>query len=377
MNNNFEHPTIPQNDTWESPPHHSINQSAAATSLTDHDALTFNLFIYVLPLMIVVGSVANFLVFLVMRRPKMRHQTTGFYMAILAIADELALLCGCLNKWLWEFNKVTILHMSPAACKIFSSIFYTTMDFSVWMVVIMTVERFIAVTFPLKAAYFCTIKKAKYATLATLVVTFAVNAHFLVTHTFIYRNNEHGCQSKSETFDEFMHFMWPWIDASKYSFIPVITIFIFNILIIYNLVQASDSRSKLISGDSSANKLRQANASAPQYTSASTAASSTPQSSNNNRRLTTMLLVVSITFCILSTPLLVLQILEQAKIVQRTVVLLRINAVCLFLQYSNHTVNFFLYAVTGKIFRRELVGLFLLVQECCGQTDAVEERCCW
>ena len=44
---------------------------------------------YILPLIFIVGTICNIMTFCVLRRKKMRHQSTYFYMAVLAVTDEL------------------------------------------------------------------------------------------------------------------------------------------------------------------------------------------------------------------------------------------------------------------------------------------------
>ena len=53
-----------------------------------------------------------------MRRKKMRHQSTYFYMAVLAIADEMVLINGCLNFWIYLHTGKNITIMSAISCKI-------------------------------------------------------------------------------------------------------------------------------------------------------------------------------------------------------------------------------------------------------------------
>lgn len=355
----------------------------ATTTASEESKVLF--VIYIFPVILIIGSICNVITFLVMRRKKLRNQSTGFYMAILAIADELALLVGCLNYWLYEYKRIFILHTSTIACKAFSVILYTTMDFSVWMVVIMTIERFIAVSFPLKSMYVCTVKKAKLATLVLVILLFTINSQFLLTHSLTIRSDlnstEQGCQSRSGKYDFFMNKLWPWIDASKYSFVPLLTIIVFNVLIISNMIKASSSRKKLAQTyatpkayTKSVNQNNHVNLSPNNglYTSTTPHASSTSQispgtsssssSSSNNRRLTVMLLSVSITFCILSIPLVLLQILEKAEI--GSLPYQKLYPYFLFLQYFNHSINFFLYVFSGKIFRRECIALFSVCTQC-------------
>lgn len=67
-----------------------------------------------------------------------------------------------------------------------------------------------------------------------------------------------------------------------------------------------------------------------------------------------MLLVVSITFVIVTMPIVTMQQIER----QLGISMNEIRGICLVLQYLNHSCNFFLYAVTGKTFRNEFFALF-------------------
>lgn len=73
-----------------------------------------------------------------------------------------------------------------------------------------------------------------------------------------------------------------------------------------------------------------------------------------------MLLVVSTTFLITSTPIVTLQTVELTSSDRfgEPPTLKIIKGIFLSLQYLNHSINFFLYAVTGKTFRREFFGMF-------------------
>jgi hypothetical protein len=101
--------------------------------------------LYTFPWIFLIGTVCNTLTFLVMRRKNMRRQSTYFYMAMLAIADEIVLLVGCLNTWFWAFlGGYNPFMFHWLGCKIFSLLFSMALHYSVWLVVIMTFERFIA-----------------------------------------------------------------------------------------------------------------------------------------------------------------------------------------------------------------------------------------
>ncbi len=47
----------------------------------------------------------------------MRHQSTYFYMAVLAIADEMVLINGCLSFWIYLRTGKNITTLSAISCK--------------------------------------------------------------------------------------------------------------------------------------------------------------------------------------------------------------------------------------------------------------------
>ena len=66
---------------------------------------------------------------------------------------------------------------------------YATLHFSVWVVVIMTIERYIAVALPLQANRLCTVKRAKTAILFLAMAVLLINLHFIITHSLVGGNN--------------------------------------------------------------------------------------------------------------------------------------------------------------------------------------------
>ncbi len=119
---------------------------------------------------------------------------------------------------------------------------YATLHFSVWVVVIMTIERYIAVALPLQASRLCTVKRAKISTSILALIVLCVNFHFIITHALVGETEELlECKATELIYSSFMNTVWPWIDLFIYASLPVSLIFIFNILILNNLFKASNS----------------------------------------------------------------------------------------------------------------------------------------
>ena len=344
------------------------NNSRTINMTITSDQLIIEL--YSFPFIVIIGTICNILIFLVMRSKKMRQQSTYFYMGVLAIADEMVLLNGCLNVWIIIYFGESLL-FTQLGCKILGTIYYSASHFSVWIVVAMTIERFIAVAIPLQANHLCTVKRAKFVCFSLACIMLLINIHFLFTHSLI--NGE--CVHHIE-FDLIMK-IWPWIDAVIYSYIPLTLLIIFNILIVHNLIKSKKNINRLQNDQHEPIKNYSIrlfvysifNNRSNNFSNQLKLLSNQPLnqrqqqqqvSSSANKRLTLTLLVVSITFFITSVPIVTLQTIERNY--QQISNLVVLKGIFLALQYLNHSINFFLYAVTGKTFRKEFLALFVSVK---------------
>ncbi|XP_002047272.3 trissin receptor [Drosophila virilis] len=113
---------------------------------------------YYVPIICCTGSIGNILSVFVFFMTKLRKLSSSFYLAALAISDT-CFLCGLFMQWL-NFLNVNIYNQNYF-CQFFTFISYLASFCSVWFVVAFTVERFIAVMYPLKRQIMCTVRRAK------------------------------------------------------------------------------------------------------------------------------------------------------------------------------------------------------------------------
>ena len=232
--------------------------------------------VYAIPVIILVGSCLNLFSFFVMKRI---GSTTSFFMSILGLVDTCVLLTGGVNIWLQAFYQWTLLMSSNLACKALTFLIYTLLDFSVGIIVIMTLQKVLAVSSPIKSRKFKLSKtKCYYIVALTFLFYSFINMHFIFTHSLVdfkQSLNESFIkfkeENKNETFDDiefeelysnissssyqymctytqwssFYENYWPFIDASIYSFLPFLFLAIFNSLIIYSLTKAKMNRNEL------------------------------------------------------------------------------------------------------------------------------------
>ncbi|CAF2082254.1 unnamed protein product [Rotaria magnacalcarata] len=329
-------------------------------------AFVFHFEVVALPILIVFGSICNIMTFIVMRRKRMRVSSTCFYMAALAVTDTLVLWTGCLNQWFYLMHVPTVVAKSNFTCKLLPFLFVFFADASVWIIVCMSFERYFAVSRPLLAAQMCTTKRAKWVLFVTFIVFVLIDGHFLVTLELEIIDGQYRACHPKKWARHFVGKIFVFIDALKYSAIPFCILLILSILIIQRVFHAEYISAQLQNLRPLNNYRQYSLASSPSCTTqSSTLAASTTHTnlltSNTRvgRRVTFMLLSVSIAFCVFSAPMSLMQIVQSIVEPDNHELSLAIGkAIAELCQYVNHSCNFFLYALTGRIFRRELVRLF-------------------
>lgn len=136
---------------------------------------------YGTPAIIGVGCAGNILSVLVFFLTNLRKQSSSYYLAALGISDTCFLLIT-LVSWLSLYN-ITVFHQ-PGYCQTFTYMSGVFSFLSVWFVVGFTVERFIAVQYPLKRQTMCTVRRAKIVlVLMTLAASITYTPLFVLTES--------------------------------------------------------------------------------------------------------------------------------------------------------------------------------------------------
>jgi len=192
-----------------------------------------------------------------------------------------------------------------------------------------------------------------------------IDGHFLLTLELEIIDGEQRVCHPKRWARHFVGKIFVFIDALKYSAIPFCILLVLSILIIQRVFRAEGISAQLQNLRQLHHYRQYSLTSSPTLTGRSTsiAINSSQSSSINNtrvgRRVTFMLLSVSIAFCVFSAPMSLMQIVQSISKPGYNETPLAIGkAIAELCQYVNHSCNFFLYALTGRIFRREFVRLF-------------------
>lgn len=264
---------------------------------------------------------------------RMRQFTSSFvYMCVLAMFDLMTIVIKLLYLRLTSAD----VELSDAGCQVFMFIGTFCMHFANWVLVVLTVERYIAVWFPLKIAKIGSVRRATGVLVVIAVILIAFNVHFFWTY-YEGQGDVFGflCMIRNE-YDNFGTPIWYWIDGAIYSIIPTIMLVNFNTLIIIGLRKSARRHQRLTNSTADESHLA--------------------EHQRQQRQVTSMLILVSIVFILLTAPNCLFFIFEnrwdyKADDYEYAKYILAQQIVYM-LSDSNHAINFFLYFMGGQKFRR-------------------------
>ena len=135
---------------------------------------------YWFAVLIPIGLVGNILSFVVMIKPKNRKMSTCIYMAAISINDKL-MMASSLNNFLVIVMEIHKWHLWECKLAAFCALF--ALQNSSFQVLAMTVDKYIAIKWPHKAATYSTPKRAKMVAVGLSVCGFIYNSpHFFLAH---------------------------------------------------------------------------------------------------------------------------------------------------------------------------------------------------
>ena len=274
------------------------------------------------------GLLGNLLIIIVTSRMK-PFNSTSLFMTSLAVVDLLA------TSFRIPFNLLRF--TTTTICQLMWYLYNALPLFSNWILVLWTIERLIAVQFPLRVMEWCTVKRTAFSIIAAGIFSFAVDIPW--SYTQIISPKGDRCVIRDES-REFIYKLWYKVDSSIHIFIPMIIIFLCNILIIYRLQQTTKRHKEMTSNEESRRKREK-----------------------EQRNTTITLLTVSFAFLILHTPITVYNCMAMSTIVindrEVRATWEFINFVGLTVAEFQNSVNFYLYFLTGRRYRKAFYSLIV------------------
>lgn len=310
-------------------PNKSINFSEKLTFARFNQILH----IYYLPFVIGFGIFGNILSIFIFLLTSLRKYSSSVYLIALAFSDILFLIVLIMSWLQWiSINPVS----NIVACRIFSYVSHVSAALSVWFVLAVTIERYIAVFIPLHKNVWCTTKRASKVVL--LIILFALLAYLIqpigTNVQRIYMTNSTNYTLACEPLLRWRYSLTIFANVDTFfTFIaPCLIILLANIRMSMRIWKSVKTRQDL-TGE-------------------------TVQIQES--RITIVLSIISTAFVLLNAPAHCFKAKAIIDIIikgssKQTQLILDLQTLANMIYYSSHSINFVLYFFCGTTFRQNLV----------------------
>ena len=323
--------------------HFGTNQSSRNTS-TIHTLTQDNLLLlativkytnlYYIPILITIGLIGNTISFVVFTRAPLRTLSSSVYLAALSLTDTGFLLSISVS---WMVNIRVDLYHKEGWCQTFVYLTYVFSFLSVCYVVSFTIERFIAVCYPLQRQQLCTVRRARIVVIAEAVFAFGAYS-FAIWTSAAQKYRNHTLCFPLKKYYRLVNVLNN-IDSIATLVIPFIVIFGVNIKLIHRTT-LHERRTSVARTNSRHGR---------------------PGTWNNSRQnhITKMLVVVSTVFLILNLPSHIFRIYNLGMLLtsgryRASKLEMLLQELFQLLYYTHFSVNFFLYSLCGNNFRKAI-----------------------
>ncbi|XP_045160735.2 cysteinyl leukotriene receptor 1-like [Mercenaria mercenaria] len=307
------------------------------------------------PFFILFGTFGNVLTITVLTQRRNRQTSTAIYLTALAVTDLLVLWTGLLRHWIIYMFEIDIRAHSAFGCKLHLFILYISFQCSSWFLVAVTTGRFIGVWFPHKVKTVCRTRNVCVIIVAILSFFLILNMHWFYGAGLKKNNSTQTFECNLLDNVDYVIFFehYKWIDLCIFSLVPLTVLTSANVSIIVRLLTR---------------KLKTRNQVEPTDHVIA-------ERSNRISQLTITLLIVNTVFIICTPPISVYIIWEKdrnesAETNYDKAVLDLTWAIVNMLVYLNNTLNFFLYFLSGSMFRKQVKELLCRGRNCFGTNIA-------
>nr|XP_012227649.1 PREDICTED: thyrotropin-releasing hormone receptor-like [Linepithema humile] len=276
---------------------------------------------YCIPIFLCLSLVGNSLSVCVLFCTKLRYHSSSIYLGALAMSDIGVLVTSFM---LWLFFMEILLYEFWLTI-LFIGLRFLFCFLSVWIVVAFTVQRYIAIKWPLRRSL-CTVNRA----IITLIVLAGLAVLYSIPWFILFSILAYNLLPREYNTMKLWIISVSAIDTIITFVLPAIMIAIFNGLIMYNIRKHNRIQRNLILSSAASNKKTQSS-----------------DNEESHIEVTKMLVIISSLFICLNIPLQI----GNADIYN-------LYPIGIFLNLISYGINFVLYSATGKNFRKELIRIF-------------------
>lgn len=388
---------------------HFYNQSRTLSIKKESDPLIINLIRTFYPFLLFFGLFGNLITFFTMVRIykyRKTYQKFCFSLSTLALSDLFILTIGCLREYVELVIGYNLRSSSLAACKLIMFFCYLFSFFSVYLHAFIAIERWLAVSDPLKAKSILTFRINKMIIMTIFLLCIIINSPLFyftkLEKLIIYSEqnktslieNENDCSIVNDI-------VFLSIDSFFYCLIPFIVTILFSSMTVIQLLQSrrkmkQSNQTELLRQNSikSAASIRKnstiecaimrhtalmfdmrrksinsvitstLNSQISPYKKSTTRKQTSRTNNSSNIKVTAMLMALPICYLITNFPIFVIIIyswfLSRFKLMGEGQIdqLDKAYAIAKIFMYVHNSINIFVYIFFGKSFRQDFIGIF-------------------
>ncbi|RUS77250.1 hypothetical protein EGW08_014983 [Elysia chlorotica] len=318
---------------------------------------------YAVPIICVLGIIGDVTSFLVFVISSFRYHPCSQYLAALAFVDTMFLLSQLINSLMTFFPSLAF---APGYCSVMVFLAYVCSFLSAWFVVLMMVERYIAVCHPFRASALCNKRKS-----IMVIAGLSLFSVLLYSHSFFTTIESRPCSIDAGSYGFLIVFTY--LDSFLVLVVPFLAIVLLNLKVIFtvrgfrrqhNLLGSSVNghHGKACAGSCHNSNNNSTGTACSTSTTTLRFHTSSKTLSLAQVRSTKMLVWVSSVFLVLYLPSYAARlyglILQQAaggfKSERQRLHFQIAQQLCQFLYFLNFAIDFLVYLVTSNNFRRNI-----------------------
>ena len=318
----------------------------------------------------IIGLIGNFLSVLVFSRPSLRHRSCAIYFFALAITDIVSLCASFIDTVLPSYNTVPLTTRSLFICKLNPLMVYFTSDLSNFLLAVASLDRAVSIQYPLESKQFCRARIAIIIISVMSLVLLIINGHIFWGFEIYPENSILICSpSEQKTiylgrkhamkYDRF-YAIFDSLDMLFAVVIPFIVMLICNIIILIRVLTSRRSITAILTTTMQSKKSRKRYEKDKQLTimllgsAAGKICKSHPSLSNSRRPFLLAFLVFTLPTEINDT----VRAFRPPSRSQPQGAMALMTAIFIAMGQLNHAIHFYIYTLTGRVFRNELFRLF-------------------
>ena len=331
------------------------------------------------------GTIGNSLTIIVMRSKRMRKRNESLLISTISILD-MSLLTIKLFVNLQKINKIPIYSF----CVLIQFVLPQIVAWQVyWLIVVVTIERYIAVSKPFQVNLLMSKMRCKMI-IVTLFIIFTIlsstqaaclkynekKPHYcIVKEVVIFENSS----KKTDICMVYMKNVFPWIKSALMSWIPWVPALVFNILILISLNKSKKMREVITIMSNGKNRRHDFNSMSPMNSRVELCQNGDlkcllHKKSNilsqlkglkrelKEKQITITLCTISFTFILFTAPFTIFEVVRKISDDKSVTAFLNsrdMHRLGHFLLDCLHVTNFIFYCVFARGFRSELRKFFL------------------